>query len=99
VMGTQSPLHDDKKAECLFLLDEFYSLGKLDELVEASGRMRSYGVHLWPFMQSLSQFEDLYGVRGAQTFLTNAGAVVFLGNDQDVQALKYISDRIGPLRP
>src|SRR5690606_29687667 len=36
---------------------------------------------------------------GAQTFLTNAGAVVFLGNDQDVQALKYISDRIGPLRP
>lgn len=97
VMGTQSPLHDEKKAECLFLLDEFYSLGKLDELIESSGRMRSYGVHLWPFMQSLSQFESLYGKNGVQTFLTNAGAVVFLGNDQDDMALRYISERIGKL--
>lgn len=99
VMGTQSPLHTVKKAECLFLLDEFYSLGKLDELIEASGRMRSYGVHLWPFMQSLSQFESLYGKNGVQTFLTNAGALVFLGNDQDDMALRYISERIGKLTP
>ena len=81
--------------ECLFLLDEFYSLGKLDELTEAAGRMRSYGVHLWPFMQSLTQLTSLYGREGAQTFLVNAAAHIFLGNDQDSDALEHISRRLG----
>lgn len=81
--------------ECLFLLDEFYSLNKLDELTEAAGRMRSYGVHLWPFLQGLGQLYELYGKEGAQTFMTNAAAHVFLGCDQDPYTLRNISERIG----
>ncbi|SMH26054.1 type IV secretory system conjugative DNA transfer family protein [Mesorhizobium australicum] len=84
---------------CLFLLDEFYSLGKLDELTEAAGRMRSYGVQLWPFMQGISQLFDLYGKDAAQTFLTNAAARIFLGNDKDTVTLDYISYAAGKLEP
>lgn len=94
-MGTQA----DNGRECLFLLDEFYSLGKLDELTEAAGRMRSYGVHLWPFVQGLNQLYSLYGREGAQTFMTNADAQIFLGNDKDKEALAFISERIGNIRP
>ncbi len=91
VMG--APVENGR--ECLFLLDEFYSLGKLDELSEAAGRMRSAGVHLWPFLQGLGQLEQLYGQEGAQAFLTNADAHVFLGNDKDAHTLNYISRRLG----
>jgi hypothetical protein len=91
VMG--APVENGR--ECLFLLDEFYSLGKLDELSEAAGRMRSAGVHLWPFLQGLGQLEELYGQEGAQAFLTNADAHVFLGNDKDAHTLNYISRRLG----
>lgn len=85
------------KNRCLFLLDEFYSLGKMEELAESSGRMRSYGVSLWPFLQNLSQITALYGQEEADTFFANADVHCFLGNDQDVKALRYMSERIGPL--
>lgn len=84
---------------CLFLLDEFYSLGRLDELSEAAGRMRSYGVHLWPFLQGLGQLQELYGKEGAQTFLTNAAAHIFLGNDADDFTLNYIVKRLSTNPP
>lgn len=58
----------DTGEHCLFLLDEFYSLGKIEELTEAAGRMPSYGVHLWPFLQDLGQLIELYGPNGAHTF-------------------------------
>lgn len=83
--------------DCLFLLDEFYSIGKLDELSEAAPRMREYGVHLWPFLTNLGQMEELYGEKGSAAFFANADAHVFLGNDKDTQALAYISNRLGTL--
>lgn len=85
----------ESRKECLFLLDEFYSLGKMDELSEAAGRMRSAGVHLWPFLQGIGQLIELYGHDGAQAFLTNADAHIFLGNDKDYASLEFISRRIG----
>lgn len=84
---------------CLFLLDECYSLGKLDELVEAVGRIRDAGVHLWPFFQTLSQPEELYGIHGTQTLFANADAHIYLGNDKDHHTLRNISLQIGDLTP
>ncbi|MBS7708167.1 type IV secretory system conjugative DNA transfer family protein [Chelatococcus asaccharovorans] len=100
----KSALHEMGKPveggrRCLFLLDEFFSLGKLEEVAEASGRMRSMGVTLWPFVQGLGQLNDLYGQEGAQTFLTNAAVHCFLGNDKDGSTLRYISGAIGNLTP
>lgn len=89
---------EQKGRRCLFILDEFYSLGKLEELVEATGRMPSYGVHLWPFMQNLTQLYQRYGKEGAETFFGNADAHVFFGNT-DSTTLKYVSEQIGNYLP
>lgn len=84
--------------QCLFILDEFYSLGKLEELVNATGRMPSDGVHLWPFMQNLTQLYERYGKDGAETFFGNADAHIFFGNT-DSTTLKYVSEQVGNFLP
>jgi len=88
-----------KGSPCLFLLDEFFALGKLDDVETAIGLLPSYGVHLVPFLQNLGQLYKLYGSEGATTFLTNADASIFFGNAGDQMALEYVSRRIGPLTP
>jgi hypothetical protein len=84
------------EGRCLFLLDEFYSLGKLDIIAKAAGLMRGYGLHLWPFLQDLGQLRELYGERTAETFFGNADAAVFFGNT-DHLTLRHVSERIGNL--
>lgn len=83
-----------KGERCLFLLDEFYSLGRIDEIAKAAGLMRGYGVQLWPFLQDLGQLISLYGHDGAHTFFGNSDAHVFFGNT-DTPTLNYISTAIG----
>lgn len=84
--------------KCLFILDEFFSLGKIDEIGKAAGLMPSYGVHLWPFLQDLGQLQKLYGKEGMETFFGNSDAQIFFGNS-DALTLEYISKQIGLLRP
>jgi hypothetical protein len=83
--------------KCLFLLDEFYSLGKMEEIAESVGRMASYGVHLWPFLQSFGQLLDLYGAAISDTFFANADAACFFGVAGDMQSLEYVSRRAGSI--
>jgi hypothetical protein len=86
------------EGRCLFLLDEFYSLGRINEIARAAGLMRSYGVHLWPFLQDLGQLQELYGREGAETFFGNADAHTFFGNS-DRFTLDFISQRLGITTP
>lgn len=79
---------------CLFLLDEFHSLGKIELVAKAAGLMRGYGVQLWPFLQDLGQLVDLYGKEGAETFFGNADAHIFFGNT-DAMTLGYVSSNLG----
>lgn len=66
----------------LFMLDEFYSLGRLDSLAKAAANIRSYGVRLWPIVQNLSQLVELYG-NNWHGFWANAGQVqIFSANDK-----------------
>ena len=51
--------------QCLFFLDEFFSLGRIDEIAKAAGLMPGYGVKLWPILQDLSQLVALYEREGA----------------------------------
>lgn len=95
---TMAAAGSGKGGRCLFLLDEFYSLGKLDIVAKSAGLMRSYGVHLFPFLQDLGQLHELYGAKGAETFFGNADAHVFFGNS-DTFTLQTISDRLGRLTP
>lgn len=79
---------------CLFLLDEFHSLGKLDIVAKAAGLMRGYGVQLWPFLQDMGQLESLYGGEEMHTFFANADARIFFGNS-DKPTLQLVSEMLG----
>ena len=87
-----------KGKRCLFLLDEFFTLGRIDEIAKAAGLMRSYGVHLWPFLQDLGQLYELYGVHLSSTFLGNADAQIFFHN-ADMPTLDYMSKFLGTIKP
>lgn len=80
--------------QCLFLLDEFFSLGYIDEISKAAGLMRGYGLQLWPILQDLGQLVTLYGREGAETFFGNADVHQFFGNT-DPMTLEQISARLG----
>ncbi len=86
--------HGGKTGRCLFLLDEFHSLGKMEIVAKAAGLMRGYGVQLWPFLQDLGQLAALYGQDEMGTFFGNADAHIFFGNT-DADTLGYISQNIG----
>ena len=81
------------KHATLFLLDEFYALGRLQQLAKAAGLMAGYGVKLWPIIQNLAQVQELYP-QNWETFLGNSGQwMVFAVNDQTTA--KYLSERLG----
>lgn len=80
--------------QCLFFLDEFFSLGYIDEIAKASGLMRGYGLQLWPILQDLGQLVTLYGKEGSETFFANADLHQFFGNT-DKFTLEYMSAMTG----
>ena len=86
---------EQKGTPCLFLLDEFAALGKINEIRSAALQQgRSYGLHVWPFVISFGQLENLYGQDGAQDFLASADYFTAFGI-QDDRTAELISKRIG----
>ena len=77
----------------LVVLDEFASLGHLQQVEDAAGQIAGFGVKLWPVLQDLSQLKALYETRW-ETFLGNAGILQFFGNN-DLSTLEWISKRCG----
>lgn len=69
-----------KGRKCLFILDEFYSLGMISEISKAAGLMPGYGLQLWPILQDYGQLIELYDREGAATFYGNADAQIYFGN-------------------
>lgn len=80
--------------KCLFILDEFNSLGKMDVVSKSAGLMPSYGVHLWPILQDLGQLVGTYGADESQTFFGNSDLHQFFGNT-DKSTLEYMSHMTG----
>jgi Type IV secretory system Conjugative DNA transfer len=80
--------------KCLFILDEFFALGKIDEIVKSAGLMPSYGIRLWPFLQDINQIKILYGQNGDSPFLANSDLWQFFGN-RDPATIQFTSDNIG----
>ena len=94
MMETEFSDGRSKNKDCLFILDEFYSLGKINDVQKAAGLMPGYGVRLWPILQDWGQLVDLYDAHGAQTFLANAAAVSVFGV-ADQTTLREISRWFG----
>ena len=88
---TRGPLPGGVPVLCI--LDEFASLGHLQQVEDAAGQIAGFGVKLWPILQDLSQLKALYETRW-ETFLGNAGILQFFGNN-DLSTLEWISKRCG----
>jgi type IV secretory pathway TraG/TraD family ATPase VirD4 len=81
------------KHATLFLLDEFYALGRLQQLAKGAGMLAGFGVKLWPIVQNIGQLQELYP-KNWEAFLGNAGMwTVFAMND--ASTAKYLSERLG----
>ena len=93
-MMQKMPNGNLKGERCLFILDEFFSLGMISEISKSAGGMPGYNLHLWPFLQDLPQLLDLYGQNGAQTFFANSDAIFAYGIN-DLVTGRYISDAAG----
>ena len=75
------------------MLDEFASLGHMQQIENAAGQIAGFGVKLWPVLQDIGQLQALYRNRW-ETFLGNAGLLQFFGNT-DLGTLEWLSKRLG----
>jgi len=78
---------------CLFVLDEFAAIGRMEVIEKAAGLMAGYGVKLWTILQDLGQLKRHYK-ESWETFLGNAGVLQFFANS-DMTTLEWISKRLG----
>ncbi len=59
------------KHQCLLLMDEFTSIGRVDIIAKSVGYMAGYNIRLFPIIQSLAQLDSVYGKEDSRTLITN----------------------------
>jgi type IV secretion system protein VirD4 len=71
------------KHQCLLLMDEFTSIGKVDIISTAVSYMAGYNIRLLPIIQSMSQLDATYGKDLSRTMITNhALQIVYAPREQ-----------------
>ena len=74
------------KHQCLVLLDEMTSIGKVAMIAQAVSYMAGYNMRLLTIIQHKSQLEDVYGKAGALTLLSNHALMVMYAPSPTVQS-------------
>jgi type IV secretion system protein VirD4 len=82
------------KHQCLLLLDEFTSIGRVDIIASAVSFMAGYNLRLLPIIQSLAQLEATYGRETARTIMTNHALRVIFAPREQQDANEY-SEMLG----
>ncbi len=80
--------------DVLFVLDEFASLGRMDELSRAITTLRASGTHLMLIVQSLANLSGPYGKEGAANFMGNCELQLYMA-PTDIETPRFISEAIG----
>ena len=91
----QSVLRPRSKGEpkVIFMMDEFFSLGRLELFTTIWTLVRGYGVQMMPILQDLNQLKELYP-KLWETFIGSAGAVLSFGANEMTTA-EWQSRRAG----
>lgn len=76
------------------MLDEFFVLGKINEVAVSAGLMAGYGLKLWPICQNLTLLYEFYGKDSSAAFFGFADLQQFF-RGMDDETLAYISNKIG----
>lgn len=81
------------KTRCLFILEEFASLGHMQAIQDGVSTLAGYGVDFLFILQDLPQLKAHYG-QAAQTFIANS-AFRFFTNVGDLETAKFLSEAMG----
>ncbi|WP_081084127.1 type IV secretory system conjugative DNA transfer family protein [Burkholderia stagnalis] len=84
----------DLKYQCLLLMDEFTSIGRVDIIAKAVSYMAGYNMRLLTIIQSISQLESVYGKEDCRTFMTNHAVQVLFPPREQKDANEY-SEMLG----
>ncbi|CAB3786290.1 type IV secretory system conjugative DNA transfer family protein [Paraburkholderia fynbosensis] len=82
------------KVQCLMLMDEFTSVGKIHIIARAVAYMSGYNLRLLSIVQSVSQLESVYGRADARTFVTNHAMQIIYAPREQKDANEY-SEMLG----
>lgn len=86
----------DLKYQCLLILDEFASLGKVNIIAKANAYISGYNVRLLTIIQSVSQLEAIYGLAETRTLVTNHALQILYPPREQKDAKEY-SEMLGYL--
>jgi type IV secretion system protein VirD4 len=82
------------KHQCLFMLDEFTALGRVDVMVDGVAFFAGYNVRVFCVIQSLSQLDAVYGADKARSMITNLACQVLYTPREQRDANEY-SEMLG----
>ncbi|MCE5165608.1 type IV secretory system conjugative DNA transfer family protein [Plesiomonas sp. PI-19] len=85
------------KYQCLLILDEFTSMGRVEIIQKAVGFTAGYNIRFMFILQNKGQLEDpkMYGKEGAETFIENTGVELYYPPKSINDTAKSISEKIG----
>ena len=85
---------DDEKYGVLFMMDEFPSLGKMEQFQIGIAYFRGYNVRLFIIIQDTEQLKGIYEEAGMNSFLSNSTyRITFAANN--IETANLISQLIG----
>jgi len=82
------------KHQCLLLMDEFTSIGKVDIIASAVAYMAGYNLRLLPIIQSMAQLDATYGKEVSRTIITNHALQIIYAPREQQDANDY-SEMLG----
>ena len=82
------------KHQCLLLMDEFTSIGKVEIIASAVSYMAGYNIRLLPIIQSMAQLDATYGREVARTIITNHALQILYAPREQQDANDY-SEMLG----
>ncbi|MEQ7376307.1 type IV secretory system conjugative DNA transfer family protein, partial [Xanthomonas campestris] len=80
--------------QCLLLMDEFTSIGRVDIIASAVSYMAGYNIRLLPIIQSMAQLDATYGKDVSRTIITNHALQIVYAPREQQDANDY-SDMLG----
>lgn len=84
----------DLKYQCLLLMDEFTSIGRVDIIATSVSYMAGYNIRLMPIIQSLAQLDSTYGKEASRTLVTNHALQILYTPREQQDAVDY-SEMLG----
>jgi type IV secretion system protein VirD4 len=82
------------KHQCLLLMDEFTSIGRVNIIATAVSYMAGYNIRLLPIIQSMAQLDSTYGKDVSRTIITNHALQILYAPREQQDANDY-SEMLG----